>query len=63
MLRQWQRIHNVDPASTTQQKAAVNLNAIEVRVSAAEDELLQLPDWHENLLALIEETRQTLAEW
>lgn len=63
MLKAWQRVQDVDPAATTVAKAPVNLNAIEVRVVAEEDDLLQLSDWHDNLRELIEETRQTMGEW
>ena len=63
MLQAWQRVQDVDPAATTVAKAPVNLNAIEVRVVAEEDDLLQLSDWHDNLRDLIEETRQTMGEW
>ena len=63
MVNAWQRVQDVDPATTTVAKAPVNLNAIEVRVVADEDELLQLSDWHDNLRNLIEEVRQTLGEW
>lgn len=63
MLKAWQRVRDVDPAATTVAKAPVNLNAIEVRVVAEEDDLLQLSDWHDNLRELIEETRQTMGEW
>ncbi len=63
MLAVWQRQQDLDPASTSVAKAAVNLNAIEVRVSMEEDELLQLPDWHDKLRSLIEEIRQRLSEW
>ena len=63
MMRAWRRVQDVDPAAMTVAKAPVNLNAIEVRVVAEEDDLLQLSDWHGNLSELIEETRQTLQEW
>ena len=63
MLKAWQRVQDVDPAATTVAKVPVNLNAIEVRVVAEEDDLLQLSDWHDNLRELIEETRQTMGEW
>jgi len=63
MLQAWHRVQDVDPAATTVAKAPVNLNAIEVRVVAEEDDLLQLSDWHDNLRELIEETRQTMGEW
>lgn len=63
MMAAWHRIQDLDPASTTVAKAPVNLNAIEVRVSMEEDDLLQLPDWHDKLRALIDEIRQRLAEW
>ena len=63
MLTSWNRIQSVDPATTSVTKTAVNLNAIEVRVSSDDDDLAQLPDWHENLLNLIDDIRQTLLEW
>ena len=63
MLVSWNRIQSVDPATTSVAKTAVNLNAIEVRVSSDDDDLAQLPDWHENLRKLIDEIRQTLLEW
>ena len=63
MVSQWHRIQDLDPTATTVAKAPVNLNAIEVRVSMDKDELVQLPDWHENLRNLIDEIRQTLGEW
>lgn len=63
MTTAWQRIQDPDPASTTVAKAPVNLNAIEVRVSMEEDDLLQLPDWHDKLRSLIDEIRSRLAEW
>jgi hypothetical protein len=63
MMAAWQRIQDLDPASTTVAKAPVNLNAIEVRVSMEEDDLLQLPDWHDKLRSLIDEIRERLAEW
>ena len=63
MMHTWRRIQDLDPAATSVAKAPVNLNAIEVRISMEEDELLQLPDWHDKLRLLIDEIRQTLAEW
>ena len=63
MLSVWRRQQDVDPATTSVPKSPVNLNAIEVRVSMEEDELLQLPDWHDKLRGLIEEIRQRLGEW
>lgn len=63
MTAAWQRIQDPDPAATTVAKAPVNLNAIEVRVSMEEDDLLQLPDWHDKLRGLIDEIRNRLAEW
>ena len=63
MMVAWHRIQDLDPASTTVAKAPVNLNAIEVRVSMEEDDLLQLPDWHDKLRSLIEEIRERLGEW
>ncbi len=63
MMVAWHRIQDLDPASTTVAKAPVNLNAIEVRVSMEEDDLLQLPDWHDKLRSLIEEIRARLGEW
>jgi len=63
MMSAWYRIQDADPASTTVAKAPVNLNAIEVRVSMEEDDLLQLPDWHDKLRSLIDEIREMLGEW
>lgn len=63
MISLWQRIQDPDPATTTVAKAPVNLNAIEVRVSMEEDDLMQLPDWHDKLRSLIEEIRERLGEW
>lgn len=63
MMILWRRLQDPDPAATTVAKAPVNLNAIEVRVSMEEDELLQLPDWHDKLRSLIDEIRQRLGEW
>lgn len=63
MTSAWQRIEDPDPATTTVAKAPVNLNAIEVRVSMEEDDLLQLPDWHDKLRELIDEIRERLGEW
>lgn len=63
MMSAWQRIQDADPATTSVAKAPVNLNAIEVRVSMEEDDLLQLPDWHGKLRLLIDEIRERLGEW
>lgn len=63
MMSAWQRVQDVDPASSSVAKAPVNLNAIEVRVIMEDDDLLQLPDWHDKLRLLIDETRERLGEW
>jgi hypothetical protein len=63
MLCVWARINQVNPASTSKVKEAVNLNAIEVRVMADVDEFAQLHDWYDNLSKLIDEIRALLSEW
>lgn len=63
MLACWQRISDVNPEATTTAKAAVNLNAIEVRVFSEEDEFSQLHDWYDNLCNTIDEIRDLLGEW